>query len=325
MRRHTLAALFALLASSTLGIAMPAAAQATFPNKPVTIVVPNAPGGAVDIMARLLEKNLSERWKQPVVVVYKAGAGTVLGTDFVAKSTPDGHTIGLVVTSHVINPSLRKNLPFDTLKDLSGVTMLATSPVLISATTALPANNLAELIALAKKSPGKLTYASPGSGSSMHLGGELLKTQAGIDILHAPYKGSGGAYPDVIAGRVELLIDPLFSSLPHVKAGKLKPIAIMSPTRSSIAPEIPAAIETLPGFQVQSVFGAVVPSGTPRDVVKKLSADLASAVQSSEVKARMADIGLTPVGNSPEAFDAFVRAEIDKWAKVVKASGATAD
>lgn len=305
---------------------MPLAASAqNFPTKPITIVVPNVPGGAIDILARLLEKHLSDTWKQPVVVVYKAGAGTVLGTDFVAKSPPDGHTIGLVVTSHVINPSLRKNMPFDTLKDLSGVGMLAISPIVITASPSLPANNLAELIALAKSKPGKLSYASPGSGSSMHLGGELLKTTAGIDILHTPYKGSGGAYPDVFAGRVDLLIDPLFSSLPHINSNRLKPIAVMSPTRSSIAPNLPTVAETLPGFSVQSVFGAVVPSATPRNVVNKISADLAKAVQSPEIKARMDQIGLAPVGDTPEQFDAFIRAEIEKWAKVVKASGATAD
>lgn len=321
-RRHVVPALSALALAAA---ALPAAAQAPFPSRPVTLVVPNVPGGAIDIMARLLEKNLSEAWKQPVVVVYKAGAGTVVGTDFVAKSAPDGHTICLVVTSHVINPSLRKTMPFDTLKDLSGVTMLATSPVLISATNALPANNVAELIALAKKQPGKLTYASPGSGSSMHLGGELLKTMAGIDMVHAPYKGSGGAYPDVFAGRVELLIDPLFSSLPHIKAGKMKPLAIMSPKRSAIAPDIPTVAEAVPGFSVESIYGAVVPSGTPRDVVKKIGADMARAVQSPDIKARFAEIGLTPVGNTPEEWDAFIRVEMDKWAKVVKASGASAD
>jgi len=314
-----------LLAIGACALLPLAAAGQGFPTKPVTLVVPNVPGGAIDILARLLEKNLSEIWKQPVVVIYKAGAGTVLGTDFVAKSPPDGHTIGLVVTSHVINPSLRKNMPFDTLKDLSGISMLAISPIVITAAPSLPAKNLKELIALAKSKPGKLTYASPGSGSSMHLGGELLKSTAGIDILHAPYKGSGGAYPDVFAGRVDLLIDPLFSSLPHIKSGNLKPIAIMSPARSPIAPELPTVAETLPGFSVQSVFGAVVPSATPREVVRKISADLAKVLQSPDTKARMAQIGLTPVGDTPEQFDAFIRAEIDKWAKVVKASGATAD
>jgi tripartite-type tricarboxylate transporter receptor subunit TctC len=312
-----------LAAAACALLPLAAAAQAPFPAKPVTIIVPNAPGGAIDILARLLEKNLSETWKQPVIVQYKPGAGTVMGTDFVAKSPPDGHTIGLVITGHMINPSLRKNMPFDTVKDLSGVTLLATSPIVLTASAKLPANNVKELIALAKKE--KLSYASPGSGSSMHLGAELLKTTAGIDILHTPYKGAGGAYPDVIAGRVDLLIDPLFSSLPHIKSGGLKPIAIMSAKRSAIAPEIPTVAETLPGFTVDSVFGAVVPSATPREVVQKISADMNKVLQTPEVKQRMADIGLTPGGTTPEQFDAYIRAEIPKWAKVVKASGATAD
>jgi tripartite-type tricarboxylate transporter receptor subunit TctC len=302
-----------------------AIAQTAFPARPVTLVVPNAPGGAVDILARLLEKQLNEIWKQPVLVVYKAGAGTVIGTDYVAKSAPDGYTIGLVVTSHVINPSLRKHMPFDTLKDLSGVSMLATSPIVITAAPSLPVKDLKDLIALARSKPGKLSYASPGSGSSMHLGGELLKTTAGFDMLHTPYKGSGGAYPDVFAGRVDLLIDPLFSSLPHIKAGLLRPIAIMSLKRSPIAPDVPTVAETLPGFSVESVFGAVVPSGTPREIVNKLSADMNKVIHSEETRTRMAAIGLTPVGDTPEQFDAFIKAEIPKWAKVVKASGATVD
>jgi tripartite-type tricarboxylate transporter receptor subunit TctC len=249
----------------------------------------------------------------------------MIGTQFVAKSPPDGYTLGMAISAHMINPSLRKNLPFDTVKDLSGVSLIATSPVVISATPALPANNLQELIALARSKPGKLTYASPGSGSAMHLGGELLKTMAGIDMLHAPYNGSGQAYPDVFSGRVELLIDPLFSSLPHIKSGRMKAIAILSPQRSPIAPDIPAAVETLPGYVVQSVFGMVVASGTPRETVHKIRDDVAAALQDPELKARMAAIALTPVGSTPEEFDQFIRAEIDKWAKVVKASGATAD
>jgi tripartite-type tricarboxylate transporter receptor subunit TctC len=312
-----------LAAAACAVLPLAAAAQAAFPSRPVTIIVPNAPGGAIDILARLLERNLSGIWKQPVIVQYKPGAGTVLGTDFVAKAPADGHTIGLVITGHMINPSLRKAMPYDTLKDLAGVSLLASSPVVITASSKLPAGNLKDLIALAKN--GKLSYASPGSGSSMHLGAELLKTTAGIDILHTPYKGAGGAYPDVIAGRVDLLVDPLFSSLPHIKSGGLKPIAIMSPKRSPIAPEIPTVAETLPGFSVESVFGAVVPAATPRDVVHKISADMNKALQTPEVKQRMADIGLTPMGNTPEQFDAFIRAEIPKWARVVKASGATAD
>jgi tripartite-type tricarboxylate transporter receptor subunit TctC len=313
--------LLAIAACAALPFAAPA--QAPFPSKAVTLIVPNAPGGAIDILARLLERNLSDTWKQPVIVQYKPGAGTVMGTDFVAKSPPDGHTIGLVITGHMINPSLRKNMPFDTRKDLSGVSLLAISPIVITANPRLAANDVKELVALAKKD--KLSYASPGSGSSMHLGAELLKSTAGIDMLHTPYKGSGGAYPDVMAGRVDLLFDPLFSSLPHIKSGGLKPIAILSAKRSTIAPEIPTVAETLPGFTVDSVFGAVVPSGTPRDVVHRISADMNKVLQSPEVRQRMADIGLSPVGNTPEQFDAYIRAEIPKWATVVKNSGATAD
>lgn len=320
-RRRFNTAVSALAAS----LALPAFAQGAFPSKPITLVVPNAPGGAIDILARLLEAKLKDAWGQPINVVYKPGAGTVLGTDFVAKSPADGHTMCLVVTSHVINPSLRKAMPFDTLKDLAGVSLLATSPIAISATPALPANNLKELIELAKKQPGKLTYASPGSGSSMHLAAEMLKTMAGLDILHAPYKGSGPAFPDVFAGRVEIMFDPLFSSLPHIKAGRMKALAVISPQRSPIAPEVPAAVETLPGYVVQSVFGLVVPAATPKDAVARIAKDINATLANAEVKTRMADIGLVPLGTTPAEFDAFIRTEIDKWAVVVKASGATAD
>ena len=302
-----------------------AAAAPAFPTKPVHLIVPNQPGGAVDILARLLQNPLQEAWKQPVIVEYKPGAGTVLGTDYVAKSPPDGHTICLVVTSHVINPSVRKNMPFDTVKDLSGITMLAVSHILISATPSLPASNMAELIALAKKQPDTLNYASPGSGSSMHLTMELLKRDAGMDILHVPFKGSGGAYGEVMSGRIQLLVDPLFSSLSYIRSKKLKPIAIASPKRSPIAADIPAIAETLPGFNVQSIFGAVVPSATSREIVHKINADVVAVLRNPEVRKRMTEIGLEPVGTSAEEFDAFIRAEIPKWAKVVQEAHITAE
>ena len=310
-----------LVAALATGLLLATAVQAqSFPTKPVHLIVPNAPGGAIDIMAQLFAQHLRPLWGQPVVVEYKPGAGTALGTEYVARSAPDGHTICLVVTSHVINPSVRP-LGFDTIRDLSGVTMTAVSDIVISATPSFPANNLRELIALAKKDPKKLSYASPGSGSSMHLAGELLKLKAGIDILHVPFKGSGPAYPEVMAGRIQLLIDPLFSSLSYIKSGRLKAIAITGPKRSSIAPDIPTVAETIPGFNVLSIFGVVVPSATPRDIVHKLNADFIKVLQLPEVKARMAEFSLEPVGNTPEQFDAFIRAEIEKWATVVKAAG----
>ncbi len=308
------------------GLAAPFDALAQgFPTRPVHLIVPNAPGGSIDILARLLSHKLQEVWGQPVIVEYKPGVGTVLGTDYVAKSAPDGYTLGMVITGHVINPSLRSNMPFDTVKDLSGVSMTAISHVVIEATASLPVNNLAELIALAKREPGKISYASPGSGSAMHLAAELLKSLTGIDIVHVPYKGSGPAYGDVISGRVQLMIDPLYASMPHIKAGKMKALAVTNATRSPIAPDIPTVAETVPGFNVQSINGIVVPSATPRELVHKISADIVNALQSPDLKARLAELGLETVGTTPEQFDAYIRTEIEKWAKVVKFSGAKAD
>ena len=320
--------LFASLLGAACAASAPqavAAAGPAYPSRPVTLIVPNAPGGAIDILSRLLSERLQKTWGQPVVVMYKPGANTVVGTDHVAKSAPDGYTLGIVVTSHVINPTLRKTMPFDTVKDLAGVSMLVTSQIVITATPSLPASDLAGVIAMARKDPGKMSYASPGSGSSMHLTGELLKSMTGVDMLHIPYKGSGPAYTEVMAGRVPLLIDPLFSSMPYIKSGKLKPIAVTGKTRDPSAPDIPTVAETIPGFNVQSIFGLVAPAATPRDVINKISADVGTILRSADFKARLAEVGLTSAPSTPEEFDALVKTEIDKWAPVVKASGATAD
>lgn len=299
-------------------------AQSTFPNKPVTLIVPNAPGGAIDILARVLQQQLQPVWNQPVIVEYKPGAGTALGTDYTAKAKPDGHTLCVVATPHVINPAMRQ-MPFDTVKDLSGITILGVSNVLISATPSFPANNLKEAIALIKKNPGKFSYASPGSGSSMHLAMELLKQNAGLDILHVPFKGSGPAYPEVMSGRIELLVDPLFSSMSFIKSGKLKPLAGTAAKRAAIAPDIEAVAETIPGFNVQSMFGMVVASGTPRDVVAKIYADVAMALQKPEMQKRMADLGLEPVSITPEQFDVQIKSDIDRWTRLVKSANIKVD
>lgn len=299
-----------------------ASAQTAWPARPVKLLVPFGPGGATDIIARLLAQKLQDLWSQSVVLEYKPGAGTVLGTDFTAKSAPDGYTLGMVITAHMINPSLRASMPFDTLKDLSGVSLVAVSHIMLSATPSLEANNMRELIALAKRS--KLTYATPGTGTSMHLAGELIKSLAGFDMTHVPYKGGAAAYPDVIAGRVSLILDPMFSSMPHVKAGRMKPIAITSAARAAGNPEIGTVAEALPGFDVKSISGVVVPSATPREIVRKISADIGRALAQPDVRARMADVGMEPNATAPEAFDAFIKSEIERWAPVVKASGAAA-
>jgi len=318
MKRHF--ALIALLSAIPALLLPGSAAAQSYPSKTVSIVVPNPPGGSIDIQGRLYAQKLQELWGSPVIVEYKAGGGTLIGMDFVAKSAPDGYTIGMVVTPMVILPVLRKSMPYDTLKDLAGVTLTATSSIMIASSPMLQASTLPEVIALAKKNPGKLTYASPGSGSSMHLAMELLKQSTGIDILHVPFKGGAQAYPELMAGRIDLQLDPTFGIYRYVKAGKMKAIAVTSAKRDPSAPGVPAVAETIPGFEVLSMNGIVVPRATPRDIVTKINAAFLKILKEPDLAKRLNELGLTPVGNTPEQFDAFVRSELDRWGKVAKAA-----
>ena len=293
-----------------------------FPTKPVRMIVPFPPGGATDIIGRLVAGKMQEVWGQPVIVENRPGAGTVVGTDLVAKSPPDGHTLGFVVTAHVINPSLRQNMPYDTLKDLSAVSHVSVQHLVVAAHPSVEANNVAELIALAKKNPGKLTYATPGSGTAMHLSVELLKAQAGIDLVHVPYKGGAPAQQDVMGGRVPILLDVLYAVQPLINSGKIKVIALLSPQRVA---NLPVVAETVPGVSALSIVGLVAAGGTPRDLVQRMSADVSKAIKSSDLTQRMTQLGMEPVGSTPGEFDALIRSEIEKWARVVKISGAKAD
>jgi tripartite-type tricarboxylate transporter receptor subunit TctC len=296
-----------------------------FPTKPVRMIVPFPPGGATDIIGRLVAAKMQEVWGQPVIVENRPGAGTVVGTDLVAKSAPDGHTLGVVVTAHVINPSLRQNMPYDTVKDLAAVTQVSVQHLVIAAHPSVEANNIAELIALARKNPGKLSYATPGSGTAMHLSVELLKTQTGIDLVHVPYKGGAPAQQDVMGGRVPILLDVLYAVQPLINSGKLKVIALLSPSRPQGAKDYGLVSEVVPGVSALSIVGIVAPSATPRDLVKRISDDVSKAIRSSDLTERMTQLGMEPVGSTPGGFDALIRAEIDKWARVVKISGAKAD
>ena len=302
-----------------------AAAAQSFPTRAVRLMVPFPPGGATDIIGRMVAAKMQDVWGQPVVVENRPGAGTVVGTDYVAKSAPDGYTLGMVVTAYVINPSLRNDLPYNTLKDLTGVTQVSVQHLVMAANPSLPANNIPELIALAKKEPGKLAYATPGSGTAMHLSVELLKTSSGIDLVHVPYKGGAPAQQDVMAGRVPILMDVLYAVQPLIKSGRIKVLALLSPQRAPESPEYPVVSESVPGVSALSLVGIVAPSATPRDLVNRIGADIARAVKASDLTERMRQQGMEPIGSTPGEFDALIRAEIEKWAKVVKLSGAKVD
>jgi tripartite-type tricarboxylate transporter receptor subunit TctC len=303
-------------------LALSAGAQAQdFPKRQVTLVVPFTPGGPTDVIARLMSQKLQEAWSRPVVVEYKPGAGTVIGTDAVAKSAPDGHTIGVVVSNHSINPVLRRSMPYDTLRDLSGVTLLTSFAIALAANPGVPFDDVKGLVEYAKRNPGRLSFATPGAGGTAHLAGELLNGVAGIDLVHVPYKGSAPAQSDVMGGRVQLMFDPLFSAMPFVRGGKMKVIAVTTERRVPGFEQIPAIAETYPGFNVSAYLGFVVPSATPRAIVRKIYADSARALKASDLAARITELGNQAVGSTPEEFDAFVAADMQKWAKVIRDAG----
>ena len=317
-RRRTLAAiaasLFPLLASAQL----PAEA---WPTRPVKLIVPFTAGGPTDTVARLIALQLQAIWKQPVIVDYKPGAGTTVGMNAVAKSPADGYTLGMAISAFTINPSLMPNMPYDTLKDMVGVSQVAQAHFGLFAHPSAPFNTMPELIAYAKQNPDKLSYATPGTGTGTHLAGEMLSHVGGIRMVHVPYKGSAPAQLDVIGGRVPLLFDVLFSSMPFVKDGRLKVIAISSPRHAASNPEIPLISDTVPGFNAMSFIGVVAPSGIPPALLRKISADIGQAVRSQEVTSRMAQLGMEPVGSTSEQYNAVIRTELDKWAQVIKTAG----
>ena len=316
-----------LMAAAMLLVPTFVAAQAVeaWPDKPVKLIVPFPPGGPTDTVARIISTGLQTLWKQPVVVDYKPGAGTTLGTNLVAKSTADGYTLGMAITALTINPSLQPNLPYDTKKDLVGVSQVAQAHFGLFAHPSQPFNNMQELIAYAKKNPNALSYATPGTGTGTHLAGEMLASMAGIRLLHIPYKGSAPAQQDMIGGRVPLLFDVLFSSMPFVKDNRMKVIALSSPKRAASSPEIPLIAETVPGFSAVSAIGIIGPAGMPPVLLQKISADIGQVVRSAEVVSRMQQLGMEPVGSTSEQYTAQIRQDIDKWAAIVKSAGIKLD
>ena len=313
-----------LTALAAASLAAPAFAQTAWPTKPIRIVVTFPPGGVPDTLARIL----AEKWAplgQPITVDNKPGAGGNIGADFVAKSAGDGHTLVIgTVGTHGINPALYEKMPYNHVRDFTPITFLASTPNLLVVNKNVPANNVRELIELAKKQP--LTFASSGSGSSIHVSGELFNTLAGVKMQHVPYKGRAQAIPDLLGGRVTMMFDNMPSSLPLVKSGELKGIAVTSAHRHPAAPNIPTIAESgLPQFEATSWFALFGPAGVPKDVVARINAETARALGQPDVKEKLATLGLDPNPGTPEALVALVQSETAKWARVVKESGAKPD
>ncbi|HEY7760671.1 MAG TPA: tripartite tricarboxylate transporter substrate binding protein [Burkholderiales bacterium] len=299
-----------------------AAAAADFPSKPLRIIVPFPPGGFNDQLARTLGQRLAERWRQPVVVDNRAGGSTLVGTDLAAKAPPDGHTLLVVSFAFAVNPSLHARLPYDTLRDFTPVVLAAGAPNFLVVNRDMPVKSVRELIRAAKARPGAIDYASGGNGTSPHLCMELLKSMAGIDLVHVAYKGSAPAVTDLIGGQVQVAFDNAPNVLPHVKAGKLRALAVSTAARSPLAPELPTIAEGgVPGFDVEVWFGIVAPAGTPRDVVALINAEINRALALPEVKRRFAEQGVRTIGGTPEQFGAYLQGQIARWAKVVKDTG----
>lgn len=297
-----------------------------YPNKPIRLIVPFAPGGGLDIFARVLAQKLGERIGQSVVVDNRAGGTGIVGANIVAKAVPDGYTLIMTSTSHTIVPSLFAEVPYDALKDFAPVTLAASQPYIVGVHPALPAKSLKDLIALAKSKPGQLNYASGGNGTVPHLAGEQLKILTRIDMVHVPYKGGGPALLALISGEVAMLLSSLSSTLPQVKAGKIRALAVSSAKRSAAVPDLPTVAESgVPDFEVLSWYGLLAPAKTPKIIVDKMYAEVINSLQTPEIKERLANDGNDPVGSTPEEFTRFIRAEIAKWGKLLKTLGVRVD
>jgi tripartite-type tricarboxylate transporter receptor subunit TctC len=319
------AARLALALVAALACASAAYAQA-WPSKPVRYIVPFPPGGATDILARSIADKLSPTLGQPVIVENRAGAAGNLGTELAAKAAPDGYTILMVTVAQSISESLYAKLGYNLMRDLAPVILVARVPNVMVVHPSVPARSVKEFIDYAKANPGKVNFASSGSGTSIHMSGELFKMLTGVDIVHVPYKGSAAALTDLLGGQVSVMFDNLPPSMSHIKSGKLRALAITTTTRYPTLPELPTMVEAgVPGYESSSWFGIMVPTGTPKDIVARLNAEARKIMAMPDVRERFDQQGAIASPGTPEDFDRFIRAEIEKWGKVVKASGAKVD
>ena len=296
--------------------AAPVWAQAPYPSRPVRVIVPFPAGGPVDVIGRPIMERLRSALGQPFIMDFRPGAGSIIGSDFVARAEPDGYTLLFTASQHSINPSIHTKLPYDTIKDFAPVSQATTGPLILVVHPSVQARSVGELIALAKASPRKLNYASASIGSGFHMAAEIMKSMAGIDIVHIPYKGGAPATADLVAGQVDLM----FSSsvvMPHVRADRLRLLAVTTAQRSPLVPDVPTIAELgLPGFDVDTWYGVLAPAGTPRPIVEMLAREIDKAVRDPKLVESMRDLLTEPKGGTPEEFDAAIRREVSKWTKV---------
>jgi tripartite-type tricarboxylate transporter receptor subunit TctC len=297
----------------------------SWPTRPIRLIVPFGAAGGTDNLARIIEPHVSKGLGQPIVIENRPGGGSVIGMDAVAKAAPDGYTLVMTDTSVAVNPSL-KPLPYDTIKDFEPVSLLATAPVILVAHPSVPAKTLQEFVALAKREPGKFNYASGGIGASTHLGGELLKFVAGIDVAHVPYKGTGPAMNDLIGGHVQVMFSGISSARPHMDSGALRALAVTGEARNAAVPDVPTFAEAgLPGVTASTYWGVLAPKGTPKEIVERVSAEFARSIRDPDVVVRIAQLGYLPIAGGPSDYAANIKSEIEKWAPVVKGANIKAE
>lgn len=311
----------AVLAAALIALGSQVATAQSYPNRPIKIVVPATTGGAIDLIARVVAEKMSVSLGQQVVVDNKPGAANNLGTDFVAKSAPDGYTLVIVASSHATNKHMYKSLPYDPIKDFEPVVYTHVVPLLLTVHPSVTAKNVPELVTWIKANPDKAIYASSGPGSSLHMAAELFMQMTNTKMQHVPYKGSSAAHPDLLSGRTMMIFDTMPAIRSHVKAGSLKGLAVTTLKRSNAMPELPTIAESLPGYDAATWGGILAPAGTPKDVVAKLNTAINAALKMEDVRAKLEGAGIDIQGGTPEQFAAVIKGEVDKWGRVVKEAG----
>lgn len=317
---------FARLCVALLALSAGSALAQSYPQKPVRVVVAFAPGTTSDIIGRMISERLTQAMGQTFLVENRTGAGGTIGAEFVARAAPDGHTLLLSTAALPVSAWVFPGLKYDTGKDFASITVMTHSPLALAANLNFPPKTLRELIDYAKANPGKVSFGSAGVGTSHHLTGEKLKLDTGIDMVHVPYKGSGPAHVDLMGGQIQIMFDNIVALMPHFKSGKLRPLAVSSAKRHSLLPDVPSIAEVgVKNFETVAWFGFVAPAATPRDIVNRLNAEIVKALAIPEIRQRLLDLGSDMVGNSPEAADKFLRAELERWGTVVRAAGVKAN